>query len=59
MQEVLLALPSEENSEENEQERFLLPLPITSLVSLCGFCLWLSEDASAPPVPDHKREAAR
>lgn len=58
-QEMLLDVPPEEHAWENEQERFLLPLPITSLISLCGFCLWLSEDASTPPAAAHKREPAR
>lgn len=34
-------------------------LLITSLSSLCGFCLWHSENASAPPATDHKRGPAR
>jgi len=57
VQEILLAVPSEEYVQEN---RVLPPpLPITSLLSLCGLRLWLAEDASAPPATDHKREPAR
>lgn len=58
-QEMLLDVPPEEHGRENEQERFLLPLSIASLISLCGFCLWLSEGASTPPAAAHKREPAR
>lgn len=59
VQEIMVAVPSEEHAQENEQEHFLLPLPITSLISLCGLCLWLSEDISSPSATNHKREPAR